>query len=529
MTQVNAESIGCVPMDGPSGTTEQVAIDNTDRINDYLSSDWRTGRLPLAFPGRGWLVQDTIDLQPLSGHTILGSGGEPIWHHELQYTSGYNGGPISRLVAANLAGDEESNFFESGEPLLRIRGYGNIVERLVLQGLWHPDNIGTLTGDYPMPAGTDLRCATGIEIQGQQAGLGTGKLRCPAGLSVMFCQTAIKCLATPTEDNADQIVINGRFFAPYCDIGFLSENVQSVDNRFDFFDQINCDTAFKIVKGGKLWCGTLVMQSAAQRGLLITGNDSAVNGDGGSFRIDRLEIDAGAPSDCQCVTIAPSSNYSVASVSVGYLQNAYNRSSEPLISINNSYGEVNIYGGMNFYEGMIKVTGGASGAYPTIRIHNAKFKVGHNPAKIFSSDSTGYVQYEFHSCCEMSNSGSPVNEGKLFPSFQGLFNGPYNSTPIWGGYNQHGSVVSVSGAYTAKLSDDTILCNASGGAFTVTLPAAASVPGKIYRIGKVESSGNAVTIDGNGSETIDGATTKAVSAGWGIANIQSYGTAWKVL
>lgn len=72
------------------------------------------------------------------------------------------------------------------------------------------------------------------------------------------------------------------------------------------------------------------------------------------------------------------------------------------------------------------------------------------------------------------------------------------------------SVVTKTTTYVVTLLDHVILCDASGGTFTVTLPTAAS--GKIvYHIKKIDSSGNIVTIDGNGSETIDGSLTALLS------------------
>lgn len=61
--------------------------------------------------------------------------------------------------------------------------------------------------------------------------------------------------------------------------------------------------------------------------------------------------------------------------------------------------------------------------------------------------------------------------------------------------------------YTATTSDETILADTSGGAWTLTLYAASGNSGKKITIKKVTSDTNALTIDGNASETIDGATS----------------------
>ena len=77
--------------------------------------------------------------------------------------------------------------------------------------------------------------------------------------------------------------------------------------------------------------------------------------------------------------------------------------------------------------------------------------------------------------------------------------------------------------------EDVILCDASGGAFSVTLPAVASSAGQVYTIKKTDSGGNAVTIDGNASETIDGATTKALASQYKYATVACDGAVWWII
>lgn len=89
--------------------------------------------------------------------------------------------------------------------------------------------------------------------------------------------------------------------------------------------------------------------------------------------------------------------------------------------------------------------------------------------------------------------------------------------------------VAKTGTYTATASDHVILCDASGGAFTVTLPAASGVPGTVYHIKKTDSSGNAVTVDGNASETIDGDTTKVIGTQYDSMMIICDGSNWHII
>lgn len=83
--------------------------------------------------------------------------------------------------------------------------------------------------------------------------------------------------------------------------------------------------------------------------------------------------------------------------------------------------------------------------------------------------------------------------------------------------------------YTMLSRDHTILANATGGAMTINLPSAATFIRWVYVIKKIDSSSNAVTLDGNASETIDGATTYALTKQYDSVAIQSDGTNWHVI
>ena len=95
--------------------------------------------------------------------------------------------------------------------------------------------------------------------------------------------------------------------------------------------------------------------------------------------------------------------------------------------------------------------------------------------------------------------------------------------------NLRESVISKTAAYTATDRDRTILCSATSAAFSVTLPAVQGLSGREYTIKKTDSSANAVTIDGSGSETIDGATTAVITAQHESVTVQCDGTEWWIL
>jgi hypothetical protein len=58
--------------------------------------------------------------------------------------------------------------------------------------------------------------------------------------------------------------------------------------------------------------------------------------------------------------------------------------------------------------------------------------------------------------------------------------------------------------YTIANTEEIVLANAVGGAFTATMPSAVGREGYVYSIKKTDSSANAVKVDGLGSEEIDG-------------------------
>lgn len=79
---------------------------------------------------------------------------------------------------------------------------------------------------------------------------------------------------------------------------------------------------------------------------------------------------------------------------------------------------------------------------------------------------------------------------------------------------ERNAVVTVTGTHTANDGERTILADATGGAFTVTLPTAIGRKGRKFTVIRVNGGGNAVTVDGDGSETISGAANVALGSQW---------------
>jgi trimeric autotransporter adhesin len=91
------------------------------------------------------------------------------------------------------------------------------------------------------------------------------------------------------------------------------------------------------------------------------------------------------------------------------------------------------------------------------------------------------------------------------------------------------NIVTKTAAYSVAATDFTILGNASAGSFSVTLPTAVGVSGKIYGVKKIDSSANTVTIATTSAQTIDGNTTRILSLQYDGAQVQSDGSNWFII
>ena len=116
----------------------------------------------------------------------------------------------------------------------------------------------------------------------------------------------------------------------------------------------------------------------------------------------------------------------------------------------------------------------------------------------------------------------------------------YNTTAITSGWTGTGNIVdktNVIGAlpsvvasktttYAILTTDQVVLCNASSGSFTATLPTAVGVTGKQYEIKKTDTSNYVVTVATTSSQTIDGFTTNVIAGGYESITVVSDGANW---
>lgn len=104
-----------------------------------------------------------------------------------------------------------------------------------------------------------------------------------------------------------------------------------------------------------------------------------------------------------------------------------------------------------------------------------------------------------------------------------------NITPSRQGIAYAASAKVVTAAYTATKEDHTILADATVAAFTITLPAPSTKVYPFVVIKKIDSGGNAITIDPAGSATIDGSATATLAAQYQTIILHANATGWHML
>jgi hypothetical protein len=80
-------------------------------------------------------------------------------------------------------------------------------------------------------------------------------------------------------------------------------------------------------------------------------------------------------------------------------------------------------------------------------------------------------------------------------------------------------------AYSILTTDYTIRCDATSAAFAVTLPTASTCTGQVFVIKKIDSSANAVTING----TLDGTASRTLTTQYSSYTVQSNGTTYDII
>lgn len=83
--------------------------------------------------------------------------------------------------------------------------------------------------------------------------------------------------------------------------------------------------------------------------------------------------------------------------------------------------------------------------------------------------------------------------------------------------------------YAATDADSVLICDASSGALTVTLPSASGISGRQYTIKRINAGTNVVTIAAASGEAIDGAATQALLLQYDRMTVVCDGSNWWIV
>jgi len=100
---------------------------------------------------------------------------------------------------------------------------------------------------------------------------------------------------------------------------------------------------------------------------------------------------------------------------------------------------------------------------------------------------------------------------------------------IYPGLMPQGPVTTVTTNYTITDNDYVILVDATAAPVTVVLPTAVGRDGRVFEVKRISTNANTVTLDGDGSETIDASTTQVYTVPYVSLTVYSDGSNWWII
>lgn len=91
------------------------------------------------------------------------------------------------------------------------------------------------------------------------------------------------------------------------------------------------------------------------------------------------------------------------------------------------------------------------------------------------------------------------------------------------------SIATKTTSFSFAAGDTVILCDATAGTVTGTLPLATTATGKLYYFKKIDASANACTVATSGGQTIDGSATTSTTTQYTSKTVASSGANWFIL
>ena len=159
-----------------------------------------------------------------------------------------------------------------------------------------------------------------------------------------------------------------------------------------------------------------------------------------------------------------------------------------------------------------------------------------SPALLVSHQETSYTLNQIRTSNASSLLISDVARGIEIVSWNGFDTGDTDNGLVFGGMRQeYGSIGpilrdrttrNITATYAIRRTDGNVLCDPSSGSFTATLPTAAGWGNLQITVVHASASGNTVSVDASGAETINGSGSPVVLNSYERITVTSNGTNW---
>jgi len=176
--------------------------------------------------------------------------------------------------------------------------------------------------------------------------------------------------------------------------------------------------------------------------------------------------------------------------------------------------------------------GGNLASNVTINLANTSVTAGSYGSTTQVAQITIDAQGRITSASNVAISGGSGSTGNVVTTVTTITSGvevgwSNNSAAIISWQNNSSQIIAwANNIYTVTANNATMLVNCAVQAFTTLLPSASTVTGQQYKIKKIDSSANAVTVSTTSSQTIDNALTYPLSTQYQSVTLQSDGSNW---
>ena len=178
----------------------------------------------------------------------------------------------------------------------------------------------------------------------------------------------------------------------------------------------------------------------------------------------------------------------------------------------------------NTYSGLVNVAQHNQDLATTGRVTTSTYTVGQHTQDLVISGKMSLSVYTTG-----QHSQDLAITGKVSTSTLNSWSGSVNIHTVGTLSGMQWATVSKSGAYNIKSTDVVILCDTTSTAFTVTLPTAVGVTGKVYTIKRIAAGTNRLTVATTSSQTIDGLTTALLDGQYNSITVISDGANWNII